>query len=60
MDNTLLEIIKLKNNLMMILNRLIFTSDVNQEISIGGRTVKVLKLMACNRNWLSSFYVKIQ
>ena len=34
MDNTLPEIIKLKNNLMMILNRLIFTSDVNQEISI--------------------------
>ena len=29
---------------------------VNQEISIGGRLVKVLKLMACNRNWLSSFY----
>ena len=29
---------------------------VNQEIIIGGRSVKVLKLMACNSRWLSSYY----
>ena len=29
---------------------------VNNEIMVGGKTVKVLKVMACNRRWLSSFY----
>ena len=30
---------------------------VNQEIVIGGRTVKVLKVMACNLNWLNKYYI---
>ena len=29
---------------------------VNSEIVIGGRTVKVLKVMACNLDWLNTFY----
>ena len=29
---------------------------VDQEIMIGGKTVKVLKLMACNNNWLQRNY----
>ena len=29
---------------------------VNQEIMIAGRTVKVLKVMACNKNWLLNNY----
>ena len=29
---------------------------VNQEIIIEGRSIKVLKLMACNSSWLSSYY----
>ena len=29
---------------------------VNSEIVIGGRTVKVLKVMACNLDWLNRFY----
>jgi len=29
---------------------------VNQELIIGGRSVKVLKLMACNNTWLSKNY----
>lgn len=29
---------------------------VNQEIMIGGRTVKVLNVMACNENWLTKYY----
>ena len=28
---------------------------VNQEIIIEGRSIKVLKLMACNSRWLSSY-----
>ena len=31
---------------------------VNREIMIGGKTVKVLKLMACNNTWLSEYYYK--
>lgn len=30
----------------------------NQEIVIGGRVVKVLKVMACNNNWLSAYYYR--
>lgn len=30
---------------------------INQEIMIGGRTVKVLKVMACNINWLDKYYI---
>ena len=30
---------------------------INQEIMIGGRTVKVLKIMACNINWLNRYYI---
>ena len=30
---------------------------INQEIMIGGRVVKVLKVMACNINWLDKFYI---
>ena len=29
---------------------------VNQELMIGGKTVRVKKLMACNNKWLSSYY----
>ena len=29
---------------------------VNSEIIVGGKTVKVLKVMACNRRWLTTFY----
>ena len=29
---------------------------VNNEFLIGGRTVKVLKVMACNLNWLKKYY----
>ena len=29
---------------------------VNQEIMIGGKSVKVLKIMACNNIWLSTYY----
>ena len=29
---------------------------VNQEIMIGGKTVKVLNVMACNDSWLSKYY----
>ena len=29
---------------------------VNQEIMIGGRSVKVLKVMACNKSWLLNYY----
>ena len=29
---------------------------VNNEIFIGGRTVKVLKVMACNMDWLIEYY----
>ena len=28
---------------------------INQHIMIGGRTVKVLKIMACNLNWLNKY-----
>ena len=31
---------------------------VNSEIIIGGKTVKVLKVMACNENWLVDSYYK--
>ena len=31
--------------------------NVNQEIIIGGRVVKVLKVMACNINWLEKYYI---
>ena len=30
---------------------------INREIMIGGRVVKVLKVMACNINWLNSYYI---
>jgi len=30
---------------------------INQHIMIGGRTVKVLKIMACNLNWLNKYYI---
>ena len=30
----------------------------DEEIVIGGKTVKVLKVMACNNNWLSENYYK--
>ena len=29
---------------------------VNREIIVGGKIVKVLKVMACNRRWLTTFY----
>ena len=29
---------------------------VNEEIMIGGKSVKVLNVMACNNNWLSTYY----
>ena len=29
---------------------------INQEIMIGGRTVRVLKIMACNTAWLNKYY----
>ena len=31
---------------------------VDDEIAIGGRTVKVLKVMACNKNWLIRNYYR--
>jgi len=30
---------------------------INQHIMIGGRSVKVLKVMACNINWLNNYYI---
>ena len=30
---------------------------VNQEIIIGGKTVRVLKIMACNSSWLNRNYI---
>ena len=33
-------------------------AHVNSEIMIGGKVVKVLKLMACNDTWLSNNYYK--
>lgn len=29
---------------------------VNEEIMIGGKTIKVLNVMACNQNWLLKYY----
>ena len=29
---------------------------VNQEIMIGGRSVKVLHIMVCKNNWLDKYY----
>jgi len=34
------------------------SAHVNSEIMIGGKVVKVLKLMACNDTWLSQYYYK--
>ena len=31
---------------------------VNSEMSIGGRTVKILRVMACNMDWLIRYYFK--
>ena len=31
---------------------------VNQEVIIGGKSVKVLKIMACNTAWLNRFYIQ--
>lgn len=33
-----------------------FGVHFNEEIMIGGKTVKVLKVMACNNNWLQRYY----
>ena len=30
---------------------------VNEEVMIGGHSVKVLKVMACNDTWLTKFYI---
>ena len=30
---------------------------VNQEIIIGGKSVKILKIMACNTNWINTYYL---
>ena len=30
---------------------------VNQEVIIGGKSVKVLKIMACNTAWLNRYYI---
>ena len=30
---------------------------INEEVMLGGRQVKVLEIMACNENWIQTYYL---
>ena len=47
-----------KNNQFYEITDETIGAHVNSEIMIGGKVVKVLKLMACNDTWLSNNYYK--